>query len=116
MRIIVDDQLPVALARWIAAQGVDGKHVSDVGLSGHPDLEIWNFAKRETFVIVSMDSDFHDLSLQDADGPPVVWLRWGNMRKPALLIKFAGDWPGIRAKIEDGLKLIVRPSLSHPPN
>ena len=106
MRVIVDDQLPVALARWISTQGVDAKHVADVGLTGRPDREIWVFAKRETFVIVSMDSDFHDLHQGEADGPPVVWLRWGNLRKAALLQKFAGVWPEVAAQLKQGERLV----------
>ena len=90
MRVIVDDQLPVAPARWITAQGVDAEHVSDVGLSGRQDREIWGFAKREAFIIVSMDSDFRDMQQREPNGPQVLWLRWGNLRKAALLQRFAG--------------------------
>lgn len=36
MRFLVDAQLPPALARWIAAQGHEARHVADLGMAGAP--------------------------------------------------------------------------------
>jgi predicted nuclease of predicted toxin-antitoxin system len=58
MRFVVDDQLPIALARWTASQGTMAEHVADVGLTGRPDQEIWAFAEKVQAVIVTKDEDF----------------------------------------------------------
>ncbi|MGA2986172.1 MAG: DUF5615 family PIN-like protein [Terriglobia bacterium] len=42
MRFLVDNQLPLALARFLAARGCDCEHVMDVGLgsaSEHHNLD-----------------------------------------------------------------------------
>ena len=37
----MDNQLPVALARWLGAQGADAVHVLDLCLDSTPDTDIW---------------------------------------------------------------------------
>jgi predicted nuclease of predicted toxin-antitoxin system len=58
MNFLVDDQLPVALARWIALQGHVAIHVLDVSLSGKDDLIIWRFASNAGCIVVTKDQDF----------------------------------------------------------
>ena len=106
MRFLIDDQLPVALARWIATQGYTATHLSDAGLSGKPDVEIWAFAARIDAIVVSTDEDFFDLRQQDPSGPRLVWLRWGNTRKSALLARIAVAWPDIIRRLSAGERLV----------
>jgi predicted nuclease of predicted toxin-antitoxin system len=106
MRFIIDDQLPVALARWIGTRGYTATHVADAGLTGRTDAEIWAFASKIDGIIVSMDEDFFDLQQRDANGPRFVWLRWGNTRKAALLEKFAIAWPDVELKLSAGARLV----------
>jgi predicted nuclease of predicted toxin-antitoxin system len=42
------------------------------------DDQIWQLAKREQFVLVSKDEDFHALSLVRGHPPKVLWVRSGN--------------------------------------
>ena len=42
------------------------------------DTTVWDYAKNEGFVIVSKDTDMHDLSLVLGLPPKVVWVRLGN--------------------------------------
>jgi predicted nuclease of predicted toxin-antitoxin system len=70
----------LAPARKAAARpsGTDG-HTNSTGLrsrfAGKPDREVWEFAKRENFAIVSADSDFCGLATTIGPPPKVVWLR-----------------------------------------
>jgi len=41
VRLLVDAQLPPALARWLTAQGHEAQHVFDVELTNAPDGAIW---------------------------------------------------------------------------
>jgi predicted nuclease of predicted toxin-antitoxin system len=58
MRFLVDAQLPPALARWLAANGHEATHVSDVGLQTASDPAIWDHALAVSSVIVTKDEDF----------------------------------------------------------
>lgn len=42
------------------------------------DLEIWNYAYKNDFVIVTFDSDFVDLANLKGSPPKIIWLRFGN--------------------------------------
>jgi predicted nuclease of predicted toxin-antitoxin system len=41
MTLLVDNQLPLALARYLAANGWECAHVQDVGLDATDDRIIW---------------------------------------------------------------------------
>ena len=72
MRFLVDAQLPVALARWLASKGFDADHVSDLGLEAASDTDIWNFAAERSAIIVSKDEDFAQRRMLSRSGPAVV--------------------------------------------
>ncbi len=41
-------------------------------------LEIWEFAKKNDFTIVTFDADFFDLTSLKGHPPKIIWLRIGN--------------------------------------
>jgi predicted nuclease of predicted toxin-antitoxin system len=51
--VSVDNQLPAALARFLASRGVDCQHVLDVNLGKSSDAEIWEYANRHDCVVIS---------------------------------------------------------------
>jgi len=58
MRFIVDAQLPAALARWLSANGHTAEHVADRQMQAAADSAIWEWARRESSVIITKDEDF----------------------------------------------------------
>ncbi len=50
-----------------------------------PDLEIWQFAKTNGFIIVTKDSDFEEISILKGTPPKVIWIRTGNAQNHAIL-------------------------------
>jgi predicted nuclease of predicted toxin-antitoxin system len=42
------------------------------------DSAIWQHAKEQGFVLVTLDKDFSDLALQRGAPPKIIWLRCGN--------------------------------------
>jgi predicted nuclease of predicted toxin-antitoxin system len=78
MNFLVDDQLPVALARWIALQGHVAIHVLDVSLSGKDDLIIWRFASNAGCIVVTKDQDFQARRNRERAGPQVVLAALGQ--------------------------------------
>lgn len=61
MNVLVDNQMPVALARFLSSCGVDCKHVLDIGLANATDAEIWKQANRKNCAVFK-DEDFLYLS------------------------------------------------------
>ena len=54
--------------------------VKGEGLINAPDIEIWEFAKKLDFTIVTQDSDFNDLNALHGFPPKIIWIRTGNLR------------------------------------
>ncbi|KAB2846852.1 MAG: hypothetical protein F9K44_14615 [Hyphomicrobiaceae bacterium] len=106
MRFLIDDQLPPSLAELLSRAGHEAKHLADLGLTGAADIEIWRHAMTARCVIITKDQDFAMLRGLEPDGPAVVWMRWGNTRKTALLQSLRRTLPVIIAALERGEKLV----------
>jgi predicted nuclease of predicted toxin-antitoxin system len=106
MRFLVDAQLPVALARWLATDGHQAEHVADLGLAGATDKAIWDFALSNGAVILSKDEDFAQRKALAEHAPRVVWIRLPNTRKRELLDWFSRALPKVLEALERGETLI----------
>ncbi|CAN5757653.1 DUF5615 family PIN-like protein [soil metagenome] len=84
MRLLFDQNLSFKLIRLLADTYPDSIHVRDLGLVEADDLTIWRYATEHGLVIVSKDSDFHQISLLYGHPPKTVWLRVGNAPTPAI--------------------------------
>lgn len=103
MSLLVDNQLPVALARYLSASGWECVHVQDVGLGEATDQAIWEYAKGCSLTIITKDEDFQALAnRQDSIPPQVVWVRLGNCRKDVLLEAFSRILPSLKELLAAG--------------
>jgi predicted nuclease of predicted toxin-antitoxin system len=57
----------------------DCRHVRSVGLNDRSDRDVWQFAKQNSYTIVTFDSDFFDIATLRGFPPKIVWLRTGNL-------------------------------------
>ena len=107
MTLLVDNQLPPALTRYLADQGWECIHVQDVALEAADDQTIWQYAKERGLTIVTKDEDFQALAIRQGSVPPqVVWVRLGNCRKAALLEAFSRVLPTLREMLAAGDAII----------
>ena len=106
MKFLVDQQLPLALARFIASQGHSAEHVGDLGLKEADDAVIWRQAGARELVIVSKDEDFTFLAHVSGRAGKLVWVRIGNCRKQVLLEAFRAQLPRIVSELEAGNQIV----------
>ena len=78
MRLLFDQNPPFKLIQLLADVYPNSVHVRDLDLIEADDLTIWRYAAEHDLVIVSKDSDFHQMSLLYGHPPKTVWLRVGN--------------------------------------
>lgn len=78
MKLLFDHNLPSSLASFLDALYPNSLHVRSVGLDRASDVEIWEYAAKNDFVIASKDSDFYHRSMLLGHPPKVVWIRLGN--------------------------------------
>jgi predicted nuclease of predicted toxin-antitoxin system len=101
--LLVDQQLPAALARYLTSQGLQASHVQDIGLESADDKVIWQHAKEHELTIITKDEDFQALAIRQASIPPqVVWVRLGNCRTQVLLEAFSTLLPAMREMLLQG--------------
>lgn len=106
MKLLIDAQLPPRLAEWLRDKGHDAIHVADIGLLSADDLTIWKFARTDRRVLVTKDRDFADWAIAAAEGPPVVWLRFGNAGNAVLIQRLAASLDDIVAALESGARVV----------
>jgi predicted nuclease of predicted toxin-antitoxin system len=97
MTLLVDNQLPLALARYLANNGWECTHVQDVALEAADDRTIWQYALGQGLTIITKDEDFQTLANRQGSIPPqVAWVRLGKCRKAKLLEAFSRILPVLR--------------------
>ena len=70
MTLLVDNQLPLALARYLAANAWECIHVQDVALETATDRTIWQYALERGLTIITKDEDFQALANRQGGIPP----------------------------------------------
>ncbi len=78
MKLLFDANLSLDLVRRLRRQFPDSAHVQDFGDLAAEDTEIWDYALRHGYTIVTKDADFDAMSQQAARSPKIVWIRRGN--------------------------------------
>ncbi len=78
MKLLFDENLSPKLPNCLSDLFPNSLHVRDVGMKATIDPIVWDYAKDNNLMIVSKDSDMHDLSLVFGNPPKVIWLRLGN--------------------------------------
>ena len=84
MRLLFDENLSPDLVQRLGGGYPDSQHLDLTGLKGQSDLEVWEYAARHGFTLVSKDNDFRQLSFLNGPPPKVIWLSVGNARTDAI--------------------------------
>lgn len=79
MKLLFDQNISYRIINKIIEKFPQAKHVSNFKLNDREDINIWEFARNENYVIVTFDSDYYDISLINGCPPKIIWLRTGNL-------------------------------------
>lgn len=114
MIFLFDQNISYRILRLLPDQMKDSSHVKSENLLNAPDLQIWEFAKQKRFTIVTMDSDFSNLSTLFGFPPKVIWIRTGNMQTKEILdilIQYIGEIKYFIENVDFGCYEIYRIAL-----
>ncbi len=78
MKLLFDHNLSHALVRRLADVFPESTQTRLLNFSTANDSIVWQNAKENGFVIVTLDKDFSELALQRGVPPKIIWLRCGN--------------------------------------
>ncbi len=78
MKLLFDQNISFRLLKRIIDLLPESKQVRELGLENSTDSEIFDYARRNGFAIITFDSDFFDLSIIKGSPPKIIWIRTGN--------------------------------------
>lgn len=90
MKLLLDENLSRRIVPLLQSDYPASSQVALLHLDTTTDREIWEYARANDFVIVTRDSDFHELSLLYGSPPKVIWLKTGNQSKASTLHTLIG--------------------------
>ena len=79
MKLLFDQNVSYRIVKKILLPFPFSEHISNLNLYNKDDIEIWNFAYKNNYTIVTFDSDFYDISLIHGCPPKIIWLKSGNI-------------------------------------
>jgi predicted nuclease of predicted toxin-antitoxin system len=78
VKLLFDENLSPELVHLLADLFPNSTHVHLCGLSHSDDGAIWEYAKANSFTIVSKDSDFEERCVLFGSPPKLIWVRLHN--------------------------------------
>ncbi|MEX2034189.1 MAG: DUF5615 family PIN-like protein [Xanthobacteraceae bacterium] len=78
MKLLFDQNLSFKLCRSLADLFPSCSQVRLAGMSDASDRTLWDYAKANSYTLVSLDSDFAEMAGLLGSPPNVIWLRCGN--------------------------------------
>ena len=84
MKLLFDQNISFRILQAINSYFPEATQVRLEGLENFSDKEIWHYARKNDFVIVTFDSDFYDFSLIWGSPPKIVWIRNFNQTTEAI--------------------------------
>jgi predicted nuclease of predicted toxin-antitoxin system len=84
MNLLFDQNISSRILKLLPARTAGSSHVKFEGLTNAHDRQVWEYAKKNNFTIVTQDSDFNDLTTLLGFPPKIIWIRTGNLKTAAI--------------------------------
>jgi len=110
MKLILDANISWRLIKNLTSYP-NSIHVNQSKLS-HPvsDIDIWNFAKKNDYIVVTFDEDFYHLSMEYGHPPKVILLKSQNQTS-SIVLKLLNQYESrileFKSSIDEGILEIV---------
>lgn len=84
MKLLFDENISHRILGRLNKEFENSIHCKSIKPYPQSDLDIWNFAKENKYVIVTFDEDFYEWMLLKSFPPKIIWLRSGNISTNAI--------------------------------
>ena len=75
---IGDQNISFRLLKKISKLYPKADQVKGLGLENSTDLQLWKYAKKNGYSLVTFDADYLDIANLRGHPPKIIWLRVGN--------------------------------------
>jgi predicted nuclease of predicted toxin-antitoxin system len=102
VKFLLDENISYRIVKSLQGIGIQSIHVSRADLKPPlTDQKIWRFAKRNGFIILTFDDDFHFISSLRGFPPKIILFRFGNAPNSKLFHILSENLEIIRKFYED---------------
>ena len=101
MKLLFDQNISFRIIKKIEDILPFASQVRLLGLENSTDIDIWDYAKKNDYTIVTFDTDFYDISLIKGTPPKIIWLRIGNTSTNNLVICIQNNFDLIKEFIQN---------------
>ena len=105
MKLLFDHNLSHKLVKRLSDLFPESSHVRYHQLDQSADLDIWDFAKDNAYIIVSQDTDFIDWNRLRGSPPKVIIIRFGNQTTSETELRIRNAFDSTQ-KLEGDLEII----------
>ncbi|PJB15047.1 MAG: hypothetical protein CO118_05420 [Flavobacteriales bacterium CG_4_9_14_3_um_filter_32_8] len=88
MKLLFDQNISFRVLKKIKDVYPNAKQVRDLHLENSSDKDIWFYAKKHNYTIVTFDIDFSNLTTLYGFPPKIIWIRVGNTTTKKLALLF----------------------------
>lgn len=81
MKLLLDENLSRRIIPLIEKSFPESTQIIYAGLESANDKAVWEYARDNNFIVVTQDSDFHEMSILYGQPPKIIWLKCGNQTK-----------------------------------
>jgi predicted nuclease of predicted toxin-antitoxin system len=102
MKFLFDQNISHRILKLLSDKFSGSSSIIHEGLMNASDKEIWEFAKKNGFIIITQDSDFNDFNALYGFPPKIIWIRTGHLKTQSIadilienfeeINKFIGDF------------------------
>jgi len=79
VKLLFDQNISPRILKFLTAELPDCQQVRFAGLEDAADIDIFQYAKKNNYAIVTFDSDFVDLNALLGTPPKIIWINTGNL-------------------------------------
>ncbi len=80
MKLLFDQNISHKILNFLSDTVLGSTTLKFEKLINARDFEVWEYAKKHGFIIVTQDSDFDNLNSLYGFPPKIIWIRTGNLK------------------------------------
>lgn len=107
MKLLLDQNLSRKIVTQIEDVYPDSRHITTVMTETTSDRDIWLYAQKHGFTIVTKDDDFEQRSILLGHPPKIIWIRLGNCKTSQIVSLLINSQNAIMAFSDDLEKSIL---------
>ena len=107
MKLLLDENLSRRVVPFLDHDYPGSRHVVELGLERERDVDIWRYAARHGYVLVSRDADFLDMQSGETSPARLIRICFGNCRNARVVQALTSRRGEIEtAFLVDGIRIL----------